>query len=865
LRELVEQVQKERVGRRWTPEKATGPAVMLLSAWYAKHRPGGERYRLLVIVNEREAAELDIDPQAAPVTIAVDRRNLKAGKQHVQFRMTGRGHLAYRCTLGGFVPAEKVKNTVKNWEMRRVYQPAPRELDGRELPRGFACIEGNYTSFRNPLTQVPIGRRGRIELDFWLPYDSSTRAADKTEYLVVREPLPSGTAVVEGSVTGSFERFELLPGEIVFYMGNKRSGSAHYDLVGATVGDYLAAQSMLLDAHRPERFAVAKTTKLTVLPRGGESVDPYRWSPDELLAIGRHAFTHHEWTTVRDRLTELLKDWNLRGDSYLDTLKMLLDAHLALGPATDIVKYFELVKEKSPDLEIAFEKIVKVGAAYHELGEYERSYLVFRATIESSFARDGAVAGFLEAQGEFLRSVAVMRHLLAEYPPEPYAAAAEYALAQNAFAYAPQAAADEKLRTQKITRVDLIHGAERMLDDFLTAYPDDPAADEAAFAQANALLDLEFYDRAVERCEAYAKRYPKSQFVDSYLYVIGYCHFAAGRPEQALEMCRKVADLKYTDPKTGRETAGRNRERALYILGQVYHSLGKAAEAIREYTRVADQIPDAKRAIDYFSRREISLPEVTTIRPGEASVVTLKHRNIASCDVKAYRIDLMKFSLLRQNLSALTQINLAGIRPLHETTIALGDGKDYRDRERKLELPVADEGAYLVVCRGDNLHASGFVLITPLAVEVQEDPAAGAVRATVKDVVAEKFVSGAHVKVIGARDGDFKAGETDLRGVFAAEPVKGKSTVIAQADDDRYAFFRGTTDLLPQADAQKASEGKPSSRAASKGEEDRKAGNEYLLEQLRSDNNDKIRAQQQNLRDNIYNNRNSGVKAKAAF
>mgnify|MGYP003429854406 CR=1 FL=1 len=37
------------------------------------------------------------------------------------------------------------------------------------------------------------------------------------------------------------------------------------------------------------------------------------------------------------------------------------------------------------------------------------------------------MAGFLESQGEFTRSVAVMSRLMAEYPPEPYVAAADYA------------------------------------------------------------------------------------------------------------------------------------------------------------------------------------------------------------------------------------------------------------------------------------------------------------------------------------------------------------------------------------------------------------------------------------------------------
>ena len=58
------------------------------------------------------------------------------------------------------------------------------------------------------------------------------------------------------------------------------------------------------------------------------------------------------------------------------------------------------------------------------MGEYERSYLVFRATVESNFQRESGVAGFLEAQGQFVRSVDVLSRLLREYPPEGYVAEA---------------------------------------------------------------------------------------------------------------------------------------------------------------------------------------------------------------------------------------------------------------------------------------------------------------------------------------------------------------------------------------------------------------------------------------------------------
>ena len=92
---------------------------------------------------------------------------------------------------------------------------------------------------------------------------------------------------------------------------------------------------------------------------------------------------------------------------------------------------------------------------------------------------------------------------------------------------------------------------------------------------------------------------------------------------------------------------------------------------------------------------------------------------------------------------------------------------------------------------------AGLVLVSPLAVEVQEDAPSGQVRVTVKNVSKDAYVSEVQAKVIGSRNDDFVSGATDLRGVFVAQGVRGKSTVIAETDAGRYAFFRGQTELGP--------------------------------------------------------------------
>ncbi len=606
--------------------------------------------------------------------------------------------------------------------------------------------------------------------------------------------------------------------------------------------------------------------------------DEYRLSPRELYELGKRYFEKQDFQASGRYLTELLAKWNVKPEVYKESARMLLDVNLAAGPraSAEVVRYFEIIKEKWPDLELPFEKIVKVAAAYDTMGEYERSYLVFRATTESSFGRESAVAGFLKGQGEFLRSVAVMNRLLAEYPPEPYIAAATFALSQQVYAKAPEAAADPKLRERHINRVDLIGQALAMLENFLTDYPDDPAADQAAFSEANALLELRAYKQVIARADRFAARYPKSDLLDSFWYIGAFGHFALGQHDEALAMARRVADHKRLDRQTGREVESPNKWEAIYIMGQVYHSLGKAAQAIAEYTRVADRFADAKQAIAYFTRQEISLPEVTTLRPGQPADVELKFRNVATADVKVYRIDLMKYSLLNRNLADITQINLAGIRPLHTDSLNLGDGRDYRDRTRKLSLPLKEEGAYLVVCRGNDLYASGLVLVSPLGVEVQEDAPSGQVRATVKDVVRGACVADVHAKVIGSRNEDFVSGQTDLRGIFVAQGILGKSTVIAQLDSGRYAFYRGQTDLGPQpqpvtktpppdktiADPfgrDNAGTGVPAKPDESKGKDNNDLLNrvQQFNGSIQGDNNKQL--------EQIYNQKKGGVKAKEAY
>ncbi len=151
---------------------------------------------------------------------------------------------------------------------------------------------------------------------------------------------------------------------------------------------------------------------------------------------------------------------------------MLLDVHLTTGPAGEVVRYFEIIKEKWPDLEIPFDKIMKVAEAYHDIGEYERSYLVFRATVESSFLNENAVAGFLEAQGRIPAERRRDEPAVGGVSAGAVCGRDDVRAGAARLCEGAEAAADAKLREKKINRVMLVQQALAMLDHFLTLYPE---------------------------------------------------------------------------------------------------------------------------------------------------------------------------------------------------------------------------------------------------------------------------------------------------------------------------------------------------------------------------------------------------------
>ncbi len=129
--------------------------------------------------------------------------------------------------------------------------------------------------------------------------------------MVIVEPLPSGASVVPSSLKGEFDRAEILPGRIVFYLRHRTPNtSIGYQLEGVFPAANLVSPTLLYPVGGEAPLAVAKPKSLVVLPQGAKSSDPYRLSPDELLTLGTSAKRKGDVAAATRYFTELLESWH---------------------------------------------------------------------------------------------------------------------------------------------------------------------------------------------------------------------------------------------------------------------------------------------------------------------------------------------------------------------------------------------------------------------------------------------------------------------------------------------------------------------------------------------------------------------------
>ena len=789
-RRVVAWLKARRRGASWGTPEATAAALRSLAMAGGSGHAAASQAAVTVKVNGQPVGVVGPKPQAELVRLEVPAEVLKARDNEVRISVRGRGTVHYAATLTGFAVGVRSEDRADRVvRTRRKYLPALRRHHGKPLQPGFGVVQGRYSSFENDLTELEAGKTGRVRT--WFSLRDSYRKTMTP--LVVEEPIPAGCSVPRDSIQGGFDHVVVEPGRLTFYYREGRySDNIRYELHGRFPGKYRTLPTRVYGAQRPDLIAHGPAMALVVKPRGERSGDRYRMTPDELFNLGKALYDAGDLDAAGVQLDQLLAEWHkeqhqLRDRTFKEVARMMLFVSVARGDSKGIVRFFEELKDRYAELVIPFDKVVAVGKAYLDLGEFERALMVFKGTGEASFLKEAAVAQTLQQLGEVKASTEFLRRLLLTYPDLNTIRASLYGIGQQLAGLAAQRQPGQAVDDKVGSTAQLRARALQAFREFLVQYPDDPLAEEVSFAWATTHVEGENLAAAKRVAESALARYPKSTFEDELLYTVGYAQFALGEHEAAFATLTRVAEEEFARPGGGRG-ASENRDAAVYLQGQIHHARGEPAKALELYGKVLEKFTDAAEASDYFKRKGLSLPEVTTCGVDEDAVLKVSYRNLEAVSVKVYRVDLMRLYLQEKSLNRIRNVELHGIRPHLELSVPLGDGRDYRQKQHELRLALETPGAYLVVARGGDLLATGMVLRTDVVIEAQESLADGRLRVNVKQ--DGRYLAAAHVKVVGSGDGKFRSGDTDLRGVFTADDLVGQATVLVKKGD-RFAFFRG--------------------------------------------------------------------------
>ena len=725
-----------------------------------------------VYQGDKEIFSFDLSDKDTPLSTFIDAGITEKEKLKIEF--SGQSTVYFKARLLGH-EKDYTRHTPNSFDVKRsgIYE---RKYFSPRLNYQGVSIGVESTS---PVKTIAHGD----EVVVWL---RAVNYSNKQES-VIFEPIPKGFSYVKGSFRGRHNGVTHENGRLTMKFKSKFNDRwLRYTLVATHPGEWKHQPSafvLLADEDNPK---YANATQLSVLQKGEKSSDVYLYNERELAKLAELQFKNDDFKNAEENINKMLAMKNVDLSKELAKMQLWIEEEKASPDARKLVNAFEVLDALDPDLDVPFSTLTKVADAYITLKEHEQAYYVYRALIDGSFSQDAVVAVALEKQNRKLDAIDVMQSLWMRYPESDTVGTSHFVYAQDLFAAAPNF---KKLKQRDGVKEDLSEEfiykeAIDLLRSYLVLHPTHPSADQASYAVCNGLFSLKDYEGVTEQAKKAVAVYTKSDLRNSFQYMVALGSFWQLKFDAAITAAEVIAKGDSED-----------KDLATFITAQIYHAQGKLNLAKKWYGKVKEVFPDAETSLDYFEQKKLSIEEVSLFDTSDVVSLEVEHRNVKQVKFSIYKVDLMQLYLKHQNLSAITSINLAGIEPDFSTEKALVQKVATNDEKTKITLPIKEDGAYLVICQGDYQYSSGLILKSPLKIEIQELTKNGKVRVNVKEKKSGKLLNGVHIKAIGSESKVFQKGDTDLRGIWESNTLRGKVTVIARDPKGRYAFFRGENKL----------------------------------------------------------------------
>ncbi|MBD3267663.1 tetratricopeptide repeat protein, partial [bacterium] len=790
---FLDQLAPDSHGNRIIMNTSFGLRMQALAAYLMAAGEEDQSFQLTVKVNDNEVMNKNVSKAVFPYQrIEIDPAFIEKDENRVEFTFSGKGQYRYAAVMEGWTKQEvKPQDWLDRQEriihhFERDYRHGPLVVAHKEIPRGYSVVEGSVRSVQNELKEVQAGDRVEVRL---------TLTGDKPmDYLAIEDSIPAGFLLEKNSVHGQADHYSLQGNKLRFYVrGPHKHTYIIYQLRARYPGQYRALPALMSPHGAPEQIYATDAQPITVLPEGETPQTEYNPTPDELYHMGMRYAEIGEEEKAKTYLTQLIDTYNLRPKYYLETARQLFLIHLKGDNWAELVRYFEIIKERDKGFEIQFTHIARLAQAYRNIGEFERAVYVYRSLFDGLYTQESALSGTLQEVNRHREALDTMKQLILEYPDIPSVQNAVYTTGSIIYRNVDQWMQDEAFVEAGYTKKSLLAEAVGMINSFLALYPTNPMADEAGYTLINLWLDQKNHSRVADLAASFAKRYPQSVFLDSFDYLQAYALFQMENYNEALELAKQVSTQEYPAPGGGMRKS-EEANTAILMAGKILHAAGRLDEALDEYTRVKESFGDAGKSIAYLQEKGLSMDDLTTFKTRESASITIKHKNLDDIELRIYKVDLMTFYLMERDLENMTGINLAGITPIYKKTFNVKREDRFAWHELDVDLSLSDPGAYLAVAGGNGLMASGMIIRSDLNIEVQEDAQQGMVRVNAYFDEPTNYAKGVKIQVRGSGNSHFLSGETDLRGVFTATGIRGTATVLAQADE-QYGFYRGTKSL----------------------------------------------------------------------
>jgi hypothetical protein len=586
---------------------------------------------------------------------------------------------------------------------------------------------------------------------------------------------------------------------------------------------------------------------IEVLATGAAFRDGWQMTHGERSTAGAILFEKKKWKECRETLAPLFERGTLHDAVAAAAARMLAYSAVELGENETVVRFFEVMKEKSPGEVVPFDKVRAVAKAYAAMNEHERSMQVWSGACDAYFLQEANVAGALEDLGRMKDSVAWMKTLLNDFPDTPLNREMTFGFGQRLHSKARTHRDTAEKNDKALTRAELLAECAAALEGVLARFPADPENDRAMLSLCSAYLEASKHDAGEYAARAAAKRFPKSRFLDTFDYTQAFALFAQRKFGESLALCDKLETFDYgAQANPGPAVI---RTQAVLMKAQIFHAKGELDKALENYKKVKGESPDAARSIAFLEKEAIAIPDVTQAPLAKAAELELEYAGVAEAHVRAYKVDLTMLALRRRNLEGAASIEVAGIKPVFEKNFKLAHPNARRREKQTFTLDLKDPGAYLVGVKAGDFFASGLLLRSNLTMAVQEE-AAGTVRVNISDLAAGTFAEGVKVTIFGTDEQRIASDKTDLRGIWETAGVRGLAVVVAEREG-HVAMYRGQSELGRVPDPRKQPQ---EQEAAKKLEEQQK---EVLEDELRRANDRFEDAYNRNLR-----NRQQGMEVE---